>query len=79
MLEFLISFHHSYEMYLICFQAPNTKLRTGIVGIERGIQEKHKATDESISRAFQDLNKLMGMAKDMVSLSKNISQKIRVS
>ncbi|XP_069703210.1 vacuolar protein-sorting-associated protein 36 isoform X2 [Periplaneta americana] len=58
-------------------QAPNIKLRTGIVGIERGIQEKQKATDESISIAFQDLSKLMGMAKDMVNLSKNISQKIR--
>jgi ESCRT-II complex subunit VPS36 len=55
------------------------KLRTGIVGIERGIQEKQKATDESISRAFQDLSKLMDMAKDMVHLSKSISQKIRVS
>lgn len=61
------------------FQAPNMKLRTGIVGIERGIQEKQKATDESISKAFQDLSKLMNMAKDMVNLSKNISQKIRVS
>jgi ESCRT-II complex subunit VPS36 len=58
-------------------QASNVKLRTGIVGIERGIQEKQKATDESISKAFQDLSKLMDMAKDMVSLSKNISQKIR--
>lgn len=58
-------------------QPPNMKLRTGIVGIERGIQEKQKATDESISRAFQDLSKLMDMAKDMVHLSKNISQKIR--
>lgn len=58
-------------------QAPNMKLRTGIVGIERGIQEKQKATDESISKAFQDLSKLMDMAKDMVNLSKNISQKIR--
>jgi len=61
------------------FQAPNVKLRTGIVGIERGIQEKQKATDESISKAFQDLSILMDMAKDMVNLSKNISQKIRVS
>ncbi|XP_023704185.1 vacuolar protein-sorting-associated protein 36 isoform X2 [Cryptotermes secundus] len=58
-------------------QPPSMKLRTGIVGIERGIQEKQKATDESISRAFQDLSKLMDMAKDMVHLSKNISQKIR--
>lgn len=56
---------------------PAIKLRAGIVGIERGIQEKQKATDESISVAFQDLNKLMVMAKDMVSLSKNISSKIR--
>ncbi|XP_046677396.1 vacuolar protein-sorting-associated protein 36 [Homalodisca vitripennis] len=54
------------------------KLRTGIVGIERSIQEKHKATDKSISAAFQDLSKLMTMAKDMVQLSKNISDKIRL-
>ncbi|GLH07104.1 Vacuolar protein-sorting-associated protein 36 [Gryllus bimaculatus] len=58
-------------------QASNIKLRAGIVGIERSIQEKQKATDESISIAFQDLSKLMVMAKDMVSLSKTISQKIR--
>jgi len=71
-------FQHNLGV-LNLFQASNVKLRTGIVGIERGIQEKQKATDESISKAFQDLSKLMDMAKDMVSLSKNISQKIRVS
>jgi len=48
------------------------------VGIERGINEKQRATDESISAAFQDLNRLMGMAKDMVALSRSISSKIRV-
>jgi len=53
------------------------KLRTGIVGIERSIQEKQKATDHSISTAFQDLSKLMTTAKDMVHLSKSISDKIR--
>lgn len=58
---------------------PNIKLRTGIAGIEKSLQEKHKQTDESISLAFQDLNKLMTMAKDMVRLSQNISAKIRVS
>nr|CAD7397246.1 unnamed protein product [Timema poppensis] len=58
-------------------QPRNIKLRTGIVGIERNIEERHKATDESITVAFQDLSKLMGMAKDMVNLSKTISQKIR--
>lgn len=56
---------------------PNIKLRTGIVGIERSLQEKQKATDESISVAFQDLSKLMTMAKDMVRLSQVISGKIR--
>lgn len=56
---------------------PAIKLRTGIVGIERGIEEKRKAANESISVAFQDLNKLMVMAKEMVTLSKNISNKIR--
>lgn len=57
---------------------PSIKLRTGIVGIERSLQEKQKATDESISVAFQDLNKLMTMAKDMVNISRVISKKIRV-
>lgn len=56
----------------------NIKTRFGIVGIERSLQEKHKATDESISIAFQDLSKLMVMAKDMVNISKTISTKIRV-
>lgn len=57
----------------------SSKLRTGIMGIERSIQEKQKATNETISIAFEDLNKLMSMAKDMVNLSKIISNKIRVS
>ncbi|XP_012278337.1 vacuolar protein-sorting-associated protein 36 [Orussus abietinus] len=56
---------------------PVIKTRTGIIGIERSLQEKQKATDESISMAFQDLRKLMEMAKDMVSISKTISLKIR--
>ncbi|XP_039279874.1 vacuolar protein-sorting-associated protein 36 isoform X2 [Nilaparvata lugens] len=57
--------------------AQGIKLRTGIVGIERGIQEKQKTTDENISAAFKDLNKLMSMANDMVKISKAISSKIR--
>ncbi|CAG5056038.1 unnamed protein product [Parnassius apollo] len=55
----------------------NSKIRSGIVGIERSIEEHHRATDESISVAFQDLRKLMEKAKDMVSISKTISTKIR--
>lgn len=57
---------------------PAIKPRTGIIGIERSIQEQQRVTDESINVAFQDLKKLMGMAKDMVVISKTISAKIRV-
>lgn len=56
---------------------PRIKQRSGIVGIEKSIQEKQKQTDQNISAAFQDLSKLMGMAKEMVGISKVISQKIR--
>lgn len=56
---------------------PEIKTRTGIIGIERNLQERQKATDQSISMAFQDLRKLMEMAKDMVAISKTISTKIR--
>ncbi|KAL4714403.1 hypothetical protein ACJJTC_017698 [Scirpophaga incertulas] len=55
----------------------NSNLRFGIGGIERSIEEKHRATDESINAAFQDLTNLMEKAKDMVTLSKNIANKIR--
>lgn len=53
------------------------KIRTGIGGIERNIYEKQKASDVSITDAFKDLDRLMITAKDMVSLSKNISEKIK--
>lgn len=56
---------------------PRIKQRSGITGIEKSIQEKHKQTDQNISTAFQDLNKLIGMAKEMVTISKAISLKIR--
>lgn len=56
---------------------PRIKQRSGIVGIEKSIQEKQKQTDQNITEAFQDLSKLMGMAKEMVNISKVISQKIR--
>jgi ESCRT-II complex subunit VPS36 len=56
---------------------PRIKQRSGIMGIEKSLIEKQKQTDENLSIAFQDLSKLITMAKDMVSLSKAISQKIR--
>ncbi|XP_072941968.1 vacuolar protein-sorting-associated protein 36 [Epargyreus clarus] len=55
----------------------NSKIRSGIVGIERSIEEQHRATDESITVAFKDLTKLMEKAKEMVTISKTISSKIR--
>lgn len=56
---------------------PRIKTRSGIGGIEKGILEKAKKTDENLSVAFQDLSKLIGMAKEMVNTSKAISLKIR--
>lgn len=56
---------------------PRIKQRSGIGGIEKSILERQKQTDQNISAAFQDLSKLMGMAKEMVNISKVISQKIR--
>ncbi|KAL5236261.1 hypothetical protein ACI65C_003671 [Semiaphis heraclei] len=53
------------------------QIRTGIGGIEKNIYEKQKASDISITDAFKDLDRLMITAKDMVSLSKNISEKIK--
>lgn len=53
------------------------RARTGIVGIERTLQERQKEASKNISKAFEDLNKLMAMAKDMVSLAKVISTKIK--
>lgn len=52
-------------------------IHTGILGIERAIQAKQEETSQNISRAFEDLKNLMGLAKDMVSLSKSISNKIK--
>lgn len=56
---------------------PPIKPRAGIVGIERSIQEKQRATDASINLAFQDLSKLMAKAKEMVAISRSISAKIK--
>ena len=52
--------------------------RSGIVGIERSLEQKHRDADDSISRAFQGLSQLIDMARDMVTLSRNISIKIKV-
>jgi len=64
------------EKMWVTTKIPN-QIRTGIGGIEKNIYQKQKASDVSITDAFKDLDRLMITAKDMVSLSKNISEKIK--
>jgi len=54
-----------------------TASRSGIVGIERKMQEKIQQSATNISVAFQDLKMLMDMAKDMVRLANVMSNKIK--
>jgi len=59
-------------------RAPAKKeIRTGITGIEKKINLKARQDNANISKAFEDLNKLMEMAKPMVRLAQSISTKIR--
>jgi len=53
------------------------EIRAGITGIEKKMNQKAKQDNANISKAFQDLDQLMEMAKPMVRLAKNISTKIR--
>jgi len=53
------------------------EMRAGITGIQKNMSKKNKADQANISKAFQDLDVLINMAKPMVALSKSISSKIR--
>ena len=53
------------------------QLRSGIGGIKKSMEQKQKQTDMQISKAFEDIDQLMEMAKPMVKLAKTISEKIR--
>ncbi|XP_062513845.1 vacuolar protein-sorting-associated protein 36-like isoform X2 [Corticium candelabrum] len=55
---------------------PSGRFRAGIVGIERSMQEKKRATDKQMSQAFQDLDKLIERAKDMVTLADRFASKL---
>ncbi|KAJ3669008.1 hypothetical protein LUZ60_010958 [Juncus effusus] len=48
----------------------------GISGILRKEQEIWESTDKSLQDAFQDLNALMGKAKEMVQLAEKMRQKL---
>lgn len=58
-------------------EGSGSRHRAGIMGIERSLKQKQKDTDKDISKAFQDLSKLMEKAKEMVNLSKTIATKIK--
>lgn len=58
-------------------QSTKPKARAGIVGIERTRAAKTEEAERDISVAFADLSQLMVKAKQMVTLSKSVSQKIR--
>merc|ERR1719431_435010 len=53
------------------------EIRAGITGIEKKMSQKARQDKADISKAFQDLDRLMEMAKPMVALAKSISTKIR--
>ncbi|XP_067948257.1 vacuolar protein-sorting-associated protein 36-like [Watersipora subatra] len=52
------------------------KLKHGIAGIERKMNEQQRKTDSTIFSAFEDLDALMYKAKEMVIISKSIASKI---
>ncbi|EFX75148.1 hypothetical protein DAPPUDRAFT_108217 [Daphnia pulex] len=60
----------------ILHHAPTT-FRSGIVGIERRLQAKVENNSSNINIAFQDMQNLIDMAKDMVQLANVMSNKIK--
>ncbi|CAB3397572.1 unnamed protein product [Caenorhabditis bovis] len=60
-----------------CSRASGNLRAVGISGIERRLAENHQKTHETITQAFDDMSKLMETAREMVNLSKSISEKVR--
>ncbi|KAF9907288.1 Vacuolar protein-sorting-associated protein 36 [Lobosporangium transversale] len=55
--------------------APTPVIKVGgISGIMRSVETNQKATDETLSQAFQDLEALIDKAAEMVTLAENISK-----
>ncbi|XP_064405346.1 vacuolar protein-sorting-associated protein 36-like [Halichondria panicea] len=52
------------------------KMRSGIMGIERGIERKQKETNKEVNEAFKDLDALIDKAKNMVGLVNKFAAKI---
>lgn len=49
----------------------------GIAGVERQYQTQHSHSQAYINQAFEDLSQLMGIAGQMVSITKSITEKLR--
>nr|CAG4647220.1 EOG090X09MN [Megafenestra aurita] len=62
---------------IYCLLQSAGNLRSGIVGIERKLQEKVENNASNISAAFQDMKNLIDMAKEMVHLAGVMSTKIK--
>ncbi|VDD86323.1 unnamed protein product [Enterobius vermicularis] len=77
--SYFSSFFWFYQFYLQSRSSGGivTSRAVGISGIERRYAENHRRTHESISMAFEDMSRLMESARDMVALSKNITEKVR--
>ncbi|KAF9967306.1 hypothetical protein BGZ70_010001 [Mortierella alpina] len=58
---------------------PTTLKVGGISGIMRNAESNRKATDETLSKAFQDLQGLMDKAAEMVALAETISNRLATS
>ncbi|ESN97504.1 hypothetical protein HELRODRAFT_177933 [Helobdella robusta] len=55
----------------------NKASRMGIGGIERSLEMRRQERDTTISTAFEDLSNLMVKAQEMVTISKNLSNKLK--
>lgn len=69
------TFHSQAKVWTVASESGSGMV--GVAGIERSMLAKTVSTDRSIATAFTDLSKLMEHAKEMVVLSKSLSQRIR--
>ena len=66
------------KAWTVVAKAPvKREIRAGIAGIEKKMSARARQDDANISKAFEDLNKLIEMAKPMVKLAQSISTKVR--
>jgi len=71
--------HRGWEVKIVRHvrKAPTAPRTGGVGGIQKSMEKKLQQTDSEISKAFQDINQLVEMAKPMVGLAKSISNKIK--